>query len=253
MSMIIIKSDQEIEKMRSSNQIVADVLQELTKWIKPGVTTLELDLIAEDMLRKRGAEPAFKGYRGYPASLCASINEQVVHGIPSERRLKKGDLVSLDLGAKYCGYYGDAAVTVAVEPVSPEAKKLLEITRKALFAGIGQAMSGAHLQDVSYAIQRTAEGEGYSVVKAFVGHGIGTSLHEEPQVPNFGLPGRGPVLKKGMVLAIEPMVNIGTSDVKILEDNWTVVTADHSLSAHFEHTIAITANGTEILSLCSYN
>lgn len=251
--MIIIKSNQEIEILRTSNQIVAEALHELAKRIKPGVTTMELDEIAEEILRKRGAEPAFKGYRGYPASLCTSINEQVVHGIPSDRRLRKGDIVSLDLGAKYCGYYGDAAITIAIEPITPEARRLLEITKRALYAGIEKAKIGSHLQDISYTIQQTVEGEGYNVVKAFVGHGIGTSLHEEPQVPNFGLPGRGPVLKKGMILAIEPMVNIGMSDVKILEDNWTVVTADNSLSAHFEHSIAITENGAEILSLYSYN
>ena len=193
--------------------------------------------------------PAFKGYRGFPNSLCVSVNEQVVHGIPSRRRLKAGDIVGLDLGAKWEGYYGDAAVTVAVGRAVPEASVLLETAKEALHLGIRQAKPGNHLTDISHAIQSYAEARGYTVVRAFVGHGIGTALHEEPQVPNFGPPSRGPRLKVGMVLAIEPMVNVGEAEVEILEDGWTVVTADGLLSAHFEHTIAITEQGPEILTV----
>jgi len=234
--------------MKTSNRLVVEVLDEITKKIKAGVTTIELDRLAESVILKRGGTPAFKGYRGYPNSLCISINEQVVHGIPSNRRLKDGDLVSIDLGIYNDGYYGDAAITVGVGEITIEAKKLLNATQKALYIGIEKANAGNHLSDISNAIQSYVEGEGFSVVRAFVGHGIGTSLHEEPQVPNFGEAGKGPVLKNGMVLAIEPMVNAGTSDVEVLEDDWTVVTADGSLSAHFEHTVAITDNGAEILT-----
>ncbi|MBI3327933.1 MAG: type I methionyl aminopeptidase [Nitrospinae bacterium] len=247
--MIILKSKDEIEKMRSASRVVAEVLQELRKAVRPGMTTLELDAIAERGIRGRGAIPAFKGYRGFPNTLCVSVNEQVVHGIPSKRRLKEGDLVGLDLGAIWEGYYGDAAVTVTVGRAAPEAEDLLTTTREALHAGINQARPGNHLSDISHAIQTYAEARGYSVVRAFVGHGIGTALHEEPQLPNFGPPSRGPRLKAGMVLAIEPMVNIGEAEVEILDDGWTVVTADGQLSAHFEHTIAITERGPEILSV----
>lgn len=247
--MIILKSKSEIEKMRRACRIVAEVLQELKQVARPGVTTLELDALAERGIRARGALPAFKGYRGFPKSLCVSVNEQVVHGIPSKRRLKEGDIVGLDLGAIWDGYYGDAAITVPVGRVSPAIEHLLAITKEALYAGINEVKPGKHLSDISHAIQNHAETQGYSVVRAFVGHGIGTALHEEPQVPNFGPPGRGPRLKPGMVLAIEPMVNLGDADVEILDDGWTVVTADGQLSAHFEHTVAITENGPEILTV----
>lgn len=246
--MIILKSRHEIEKMKISNRIVVEVLEEVTKKIRVGVTTIELDRLAESVILKKGSTPAFKGYRGYPNSLCISINEQVVHGIPSNRRLKEGDLVSIDLGVYHDGYYGDAAVTVGVGEITPEAKRLQDATQKALYIGIEKARVGNHLSDISNAVQMYIEGEGFSVVRAFVGHGIGTSLHEEPQVPNFGEAGKGPLLKSGMVLAIEPMVNAGVSDVEVLEDDWTVVTADGSLSAHFEHTVAVTDNGVEILT-----
>jgi methionyl aminopeptidase len=246
--MIILKSRQEIEKMKIPNRLVAEVLEEVVKKVMPGIATIELDRFAESMILKRGGIPAFKGYKGYPNSLCISINEQVVHGIPSKRRFKEGDIVSIDLGIYYDGYYGDAAVTLGVGKVSPESKRLLHATQKALCIGVEKARVGNHLSDISNAIQSYIEGEGFSVVRAFVGHGIGTSLHEEPQVPNFGEPGSGPLLKSGMVLAIEPMVNMGGSDVEVLEDDWTVVTSDRSLSAHFEHTVAITDNGPEILT-----
>lgn len=246
--MIILKSRHEIEKMKISNRIVVEVLEEIKKKIRVGVTTIELDRLAESVILKKGGTPAFKGYRGYPNSLCISINEQVVHGIPSNRRLKDGDLVSIDLGVYHDGYYGDAAITVGAGEITPEAKRLLDATQKALYIGIEKARAGNHLSDISNAVQMYVEGEGFSVVRAFVGHGIGTSLHEEPQVPNFGEAGKGPLLKSGMVLAIEPMVNAGVSDVEVLEDDWTVVTADGSLSAHFEHTVAVTDNGVEILT-----
>lgn len=246
--MIILKSRHEIEKMKISNRIVVEVLEEIKKKIRVGVTTIELDRLAESVILKKGGTPAFKGYRGYPNSLCISINEQVVHGIPSNRRLKDGDLVSIDLGVYHDGYYGDAAITVGAGEITLEAKRLLDATQKALYIGIEKARAGNHLSDISNAVQMYVEGEGFSVVRAFVGHGIGTSLHEEPQVPNFGEAGKGPLLKSGMVLAIEPMVNAGVSDVEVLEDDWTVVTADGSLSAHFEHTVAVTDNGVEILT-----
>jgi methionyl aminopeptidase len=246
--MIILKSKSEIEKLAVACHIVAEVLELVVRAVRPGVTTLELDALAERNIRARGALPAFKGYRGFPNTLCASINEQVVHGIPSKRRLKAGDIIGLDLGAKWEGYYGDAAVTVPVGEVSIGTQCLLATAREALYLGIKEVSPGKHLSDISHAIQRHAETRGYSVVRAFVGHGIGTALHEEPQVPNFGPPGRGPRLKVGMVLAIEPMVNVGHADVEILEDGWTVVTADGQLSAHFEHTVAITDDGPQILT-----
>lgn len=216
---------------------------------QPGVKTVDLDRFAEAYIRERGALPAFKGYRGYPFTLCTSVNEQVVHGLPSERGLQEGDILSLDLGAIVEGYYGDAAITVAVGDISPEAHRLLQTTREALHCGIAQAVPGHHLTDISHAIQRHVETQGFSVVRIFVGHGIGRALHEEPQIPNFGPPGRGPVLKSGMVLAIEPMVNAGSHEVAILEDRWTAVSQDRLLSAHFEHTVAITEKGPEILTL----
>jgi methionyl aminopeptidase len=246
--MIIIKSKSEIEKMAVACRIVAEVLQELVRAVRPGLTTLELDALAERNIRMRGAVPAFKGYRGFPNTLCVALNEQVVHGIPSKRRLRAGDIIGLDLGAKWEGYYGDAAVTVPVGQIPSQTECLLATAREALSIGIKEVRPGTHLSDISHAIQLYAESRGYSVVRAFVGHGIGTALHEEPQVPNFGPPGRGPRLKAGMVLAIEPMVNIGDADVEILDDGWTVVTADGQLSAHFEHTVAITDEGHQILT-----
>jgi len=245
---IILRSRQEIQKLGASNRIVAKVLQELRELVKVGVTTLELDTYAERLMERMGATPAFKGYRGFPKTLCTSINEQVVHGIPGNRRLKEGDILSIDTGVLYDGYYGDAAMTVGVGSISEGAARLLRVTEEALYLGIEQAREGNHLSDISHAIQSHAEGAGFSVVREYVGHGIGAKLHEEPQVPNFGPPGRGPLLKAGMVLAIEPMINVGGSDVETLPDNWTVVTADRSLSAHFEHTIAITEDRAVILS-----
>jgi methionyl aminopeptidase len=246
--MIILKSKSEVEKMAIACRIVAEVLDVLVRAARPGLTTLELDALAERGIRTRGGVPAFKGYRGFPNTLCVSINEQVVHGIPSKRRLRTGDIIGLDLGAKWEGYYGDAAITIPVGLIPSETGCLLATAREALYMGIKEVSPGKHLSDISHTIQRYAEARGYSVVRAFVGHGIGTALHEEPQVPNFGPPGRGPRLKAGMVLAIEPMVNIGVADVEILDDGWTVVTADGQLSAHFEHTVAITDEGPQILT-----
>ena len=246
--MVILKAPWEIARMRVSNRIVAGALEALSQAVKPGITTLELDRIAEDFLRQEGALPAFKGYKDYPFALCASVNEEVVHGMPSDRALVEGDIVSLDMGAIVGGYYGDGAVTVPVGVVSPAAERLLRVTREALERGVGAAQRGARLGDISHAVQAHVERLGYSVVRTFVGHGIGRQLHEEPQIPNFGPPGRGPVLLTGMVLAIEPMVNAGGAQVEILPDRWTAVTADRSLSAHFEHTVAITEDGPEVLT-----
>lgn len=247
--MIILKSKEEVAKIASACRIVAESLSALKDFIKPGMTTKELDLFVEERIRERGGVPAFKGYRNFPATLCISINEEVVHGIPSDKRvIQSGDIVGLDLGAIYEGYYGDSAVTVAVGDVTPEAKRLIQVTEESLYAGIKQAQEGGRLSDISHAVQSHVEAFGYSVVTDFVGHGIGRSLHEEPQVPNFGPAGRGPRLREGMVLAIEPMVNMGKSAVRILEDKWTAVTADGMLSAHFEHTISITKDGPVILS-----
>jgi methionyl aminopeptidase len=245
---VILKSSWEIDLIRKSGRIVAEALARLTKLVEPGITTLDLDRLAEEYILKRGAKPAFKGYRGYPSSLCASVNEQVVHALPSERKLKEGDIISLDLGSIVDGYYGDAAVTVPVGQVSDEAKRLIDVTQESLRRAIDAVHPGGRLSDISHAVQAAVEAEGFSVVRLFVGHGIGRSLHEEPQIPNFGPPGHGPVLKTGMVLAIEPMVNAGSPDVMILEDRWTAVTCDGSLSAHFEHTVALTENGTEVLT-----
>jgi methionyl aminopeptidase len=247
---IILKAPWELEILRRSNRLVAEALAELARRIKPGVTTLELDRSAEAFLRDRGAEPAFKGYRDYPFTLCASINEAIVHGFPSARRLEEGDILSLDMGAIVEGYYGDAAVTLPVGRIAPEAERLLRVTAECLDRAVAAARRGARLADVSQAVQAHAEAHGYSVVRAFVGHGIGKGLHEAPQIPNFvdAGQGRGPVLKPGMVLASEPMVTAGRPDVRVLEDHWTAVTADGSLAAHFEHTVAITENGTEVLT-----
>jgi methionyl aminopeptidase len=227
---------------------VAEALKAVAAQVKPGVRTLDLDTFAEEYLRRRGAKPAFKGYRNYPFSLCVSVNEEVVHGLPSERCLKDGDIVSLDLGSIVEGYYGDSALTVPVGEVTEEASRLLRVTEEALMRGIGTVRLGGHLSDISHAVQTHVEVHGFSVVRIFVGHGIGKALHEDPQIPNYGPPGRGPRLKQGMVLAIEPMVNAGGPDVEILPDNWTAVTKDRLLSAHFEHTIALTEAGVEILT-----
>ena len=248
---IILRSRKEIERLRASNRVVMSVMAELKRAIRSGVTTLELDALAERIIRGEGAIPAFKGYRGYQHTICASINEEVVHGVPSEKKLKEGDIVSVDVGAKLYGYYGDHAVTFPVGNVDNEAKKLLKCCEESLFKGIEQAKPGNRLFDISHAVQKHAESAGFSVVRSYVGHGVGTNLHEEPQVPNFGEPGTGPELKAGMVLAIEPMLNMGVHDVKVLNDEWTVVTADEKLSAHFEHSVAITENGPDILSLAA--
>ena len=247
--MIHIRTPQEIESMRQGNRLVAQVLRTLREAIKPGMTTKELDTMAEHAVRAAGATPAFKGYRGFPASLCVSINEEVVHGIPGPRVLKEGEIVSLDLGVYLNEYYGDAAITVTVGAAGEEAARLLEVTQQALLLGIEQARDGNRLFDISHAVQSWAESHGFSVVRDFVGHGIGRNLHEDPQVPNFGPPHQGPRLRPGMVLAIEPMINAGTWEVTILEDTWTVVTADHRLSVHFEHTIAVTDGAADILTL----
>ena len=246
--MVILKSREEIEKMRDSNLIVAIILQELTELAKPGISTIELDSFAERQALKRGAVPAFKGYKGYSHSLCTSVNNVVVHGIPSERVLETGDILSLDFGIYYKGYYGDSALTIPVGGVSETAGRLMLVTKEALHRGIEQASVGNRLGDISAAIQDCVEAVGFSVVRDFVGHGIGKNLHEDPQIPNYGIKGKGVELKSGMVFAIEPMVNEGTYEVKVLEDGWTVETADGKLSAHFEHSVAITNNGPLILS-----
>ncbi len=245
-----LKSDDEIARIRAASLIVHAVLQEVIRAVGPGVNTLALDRVAERATAARGAVPAFKGYHGYPAVICVSVNDEVVHGIPSERRvLGPGDIVSLDFGVCHMGYYGDAACTVAVGQASPEAMRLVESTREALARGVAAARPGARLGDIGFAVQSFVEPRGYSVVRDFVGHGIGRKLHEPPQVPNFGAPGTGMRLRPGMVLAIEPMVNAGGPEVRTLEDGWTAVTVDGRLSAHFEHTILVTEDGPEILSL----
>jgi len=246
--MIIYKSDEEIKVMKKSNQIVAKILAEIGSMIKPGVRTKDLNEYAEMRAKDLGAMPAFKGYRGYPSSLCTSVNEEIVHGIPSTRVLREGDIISLDFGVLYEDFYGDAAVTYPVGDVIPGAKKLIATAVKAFYKGLEQIREGKRISDISFAIQTYVESQGFSVIRTFVGHGIGLSLHEEPQVPNFGLPGRGPKIKKGLVLAIEPMIAAGDWKVEILSDSWTAVTEDRSLSAHFEHTVAFTSRGPEVLS-----
>ncbi len=247
--MIVCKSAAELQRMRTANALVAEILADLASHAQPGVTTAELDRIAEQRVREAGAVPAFKGYRGYPATLCASVNEEVVHGIPSDqRRLADGDVISLDMGVLLDGFYGDSAVTVGVGRISAQASDLLRVTEEALYRGIDAARIGGRLSDIGHAIQDWVEQHGFSVVREFVGHGIGTKLHEEPQIPNYGQAGRGPRLVEGMVLAIEPMVNAGRASVKVLPDGWTAVTRDGSLSAHFEHTVAITGDGPLILT-----
>lgn len=241
--MIILKTPDEIEIMARASRLVAETLAMLKREVRAGITTEDLDRLAEQFIRSHGGTPAFKGYRNYPKTLCASINDQVVHGIPSKRALKEGDIIGLDLGAIVDGFYGDSAVTVAVGNVNPRVIELLRVTEESLYAGIAKAVVGNRLSDISHAVQRHAEAAGFSVVTDFVGHGIGRQLHEEPQVPNYGKPGQGPRLQEGMVLAIEPMVNMGNSGVRVLDDRWTAVTTDGSLSAHFEHTIAIQSSG----------
>ena len=245
---IILKSKDELEKLRRSNIIVAEILGKLTDVIAPGVTGLDLEGICEEELEKRSVKAAFKGYRGYPYCLCVSINDMVVHGFPSKRAFKEGDLISMDFGVLSDGFYGDSAVTVPVGNISSEAARLIDITSTSLDRGIDAVRVGNRVQDISSAVQREVEGAGFSVVRAFVGHGIGRNLHEAPQVPNFGSPGKGMRLKEGMVLAIEPMVNAGGCDLKILDDGWTAVTKDGTLSAHFEHSVAVTRNGPYVLS-----
>ena len=239
----------EIALIRESAQIVGQCLLALSREVRPGVSTMDLDQTAEAFIRDHGGEPAFLGYRGYPASICASVNEEVVHGIPSKKRvLREGDVVSLDIGVKKAGFFADAARTFGVGAITPALQKLLDTTERSLLAGIEQAKPDGRVSDISSAIERTAKADGFSVVRALVGHGVGKALHEEPQVPNYGRPGEGPKLRVGMVLAIEPMVNAGTADVVTLADQWTVVTADRKRSAHFEHTVAIGATGPDVLS-----
>ncbi|MGA2150563.1 MAG: type I methionyl aminopeptidase [Geobacteraceae bacterium] len=246
--MIILKSPQEIARMKVPCRIVAEVLEILKGAAKPGVTTLALNQIAEKEAGKRSAKPAFKGYSGYPHALCCSLNEQVVHGMPSGRKLVEGDILSIDFGVVYDGFYGDAALTLPIGEISESAQRLLRVTEESLYAAIAATQPGNRLSDISYAVQSYVEPKGYSVVRDFVGHGIGRNLHESPQIPNFGRPGRGVRLKSGMVLAIEPMINEKGPDVRVLEDGWTAVTCDGGLSAHFEHTVAVTEEGPEILT-----
>jgi methionyl aminopeptidase len=246
--MVIFKSRDEISKIQKAAQIVARTLEVLSKYLQAGVTTRELDAVAESEIRKAGATPAFKGYRGFPATLCVSVNEEIVHGIPSQRKVKEGDIVSLDLGAIWDGFYGDAAKSFVIGPPRDDIKKLVDVTEKSLMLGIDQARPGNRIGDIGHAVQDYVEHHGYSVVRDFVGHGIGRNLHEDPQIPNYGKPGQGHRIKAGMVLAIEPMVCMGSAEVEMLDDNWTAITRDRSLAAHFEHSIAITPEGPVILS-----
>jgi methionyl aminopeptidase len=247
--LIILRSQREIEKIRKACLIVAEILKRLRERIQPGITTWDLDALSEELALKQKAKPAFKGYQGYPYSLCVSVNEEVVHGMPSKtRRIAEGDIISLDFGVVIDGYYGDAAVTEPVGKVTDKAERLRNVAEQSLYEGIRQAVVGNRLSDISHAIQECVESHGFSVVREFVGHGIGQNLHESPQIPNYGPPGKGVKLKPGMVFAIEPMINMGGPEVEILEDRWTAVTVDRSLSAHFEHTVAVTRNGPDILS-----
>lgn len=246
--MILIKSSDELQRIAEACHIVARTLRMLSTVVAPGISTKELERAAEDYILKRKAKPAFKGYRGYPASICTSVNEQVVHGIPDGRRLKQGDILSIDLGVHFKGFYGDAAVTLPVGEVSGEARRLMEVTREALEKGLQRAVQGSRVSDISHAVQAHVEANGFSVVRAFVGHGIGKVLHEEPQIPNFGPPGMGPRLRPGMTLAIEPMVNAGAFEVDVLDDGWTAVTRDGRLSAHFEHTVAVSDSEVKVLT-----
>ena len=248
--MIIIKNKQEIEYMRSAGKVVAETLAKIEEAVKPGITTMELDKIAEDYIRKCGAKPSFKGYYGFPGSVCASVNNEVVHGIPSDKVvLEEGDIISIDCGAILNGYHGDAARTLPVGKINKETQNLIDVTKESFFKGVEKAIVGNRLTDISFAVQQYVEQFGYSVVRDYVGHGIGRDMHEDPEVPNFGRPGRGPKLVEGMALAIEPMVNIGGYHVDVEENQWTVVTRDNSLSAHYENTVAILEGGPEILTL----
>ena len=246
--MIICKTQREVDIMRQAGRIVALTHEELKKHIKPGITTLELDRIAEEVILSHQATPSFKGYNGFPGSICTSVNEELVHGIPGSRVLKDGDIISIDIGAYYNGYHGDSAWTYQVGTISKDAEKLLTVTEESLYEGLKLAKPGNRLYDISHAIQTHVESNGFSIVEEFVGHGIGQSLHEDPPIPNYGLANQGPILKKGMTLAIEPMVNLGKRYVRVLPDNWTVVTSDKKLCAHYEHTIVITEHGYEILT-----
>ncbi len=249
---IIIKSAEEVAIMQQAGRIVGEILEVLSRQVRPGMKTKELDSIAEKELEKRGATSSFKGYYGFPATLCVSVNDEIVHGIPGERVLHAGDIVSLDFGAIYKGFQGDAAITVGVGKITPEAEKLIRTTEGALEAGINAARCGATLGDISAAIQSYAESRGYGVVREYTGHGIGREMHEDPQIPNFGMPGTGPIIKKGMTLALEPMLNVGDWRTQVDDDRWTVRTADGSLSAHYEHTIAITDSQPEVLTKRGY-
>ena len=246
--MILLKSLQEIAKMEVANRIVAEILEGVKEKVQPGIETRELDELAEELCRKHKVQPAFKGYRGYPRSICVSVNEEVVHGIPGPRRLKAGDVVSLDFGVKYEGFYGDAAITVGVGDVGEKARALIAATEESLYAGINQVKAGKRLSDISHAVQTVVEGAGFGVIREFVGHGIGRSLHEDPQIANFGPPDRGPTMQVGMTFAIEPMTSMGSWQVRILQDGWTAITQDGSCAAHFEHSVALTENGVLILS-----
>jgi methionyl aminopeptidase len=246
--MILLKSPREVKAMRRPGEIVAGAHARIREVLRPGITTAELDRVVERYIREAGGKPAFKGYRGFPAAACISVNEQVVHGIPGGRALQEGDIVGVDIGVQAGGFYADAAQTLPVGEPSEEAARLLKVTREALYEGIARVQPGNRVGDVSHAVQARVEADGFSVVRSLVGHGIGRSMHEDPQVPNFGAPGEGPVLQPGMALAIEPMVNAGRHEVEVLEDEWTVVTRDGSLSAHFEHTVAVTERGPVILT-----
>jgi methionyl aminopeptidase len=246
--MIPLKSKQDLEMIGESGKILAKIMQKLREFIRAGISTQEIDQLTEELVCKENAIPAFKGYKGFPANICTSINEEIVHGIPGERRLENGDIISLDLGINYKGYFSDAAITLAIGGIETKTKKLMEVTKTALSEGIKQARIDNHLSDISYAIQSYVEKNGFSVVREFVGHGIGLKLHEEPEIPNFGRPQQGPILREGMVFAIEPMVNMGTWESKILDNGWTAVTKDGLVSSHFEHTVAITENGPAILT-----
>ncbi|MFH1458232.1 MAG: type I methionyl aminopeptidase [Candidatus Omnitrophota bacterium] len=246
--MILLKSEKDLKMLKDSGKILAKALERLQELIQPGMTTGEIDRLAEELILRDGAVCAFKGYKGFPASVCTSVNEEIVHGIPGNRRLKEGDIVSLDLGVNFKGYFSDAAVTLPVGKISPLLKNLIEVTKDALLKGIQKARIENNLSDISHTIQKHVEKNGYSVVRQFVGHGIGFQLHEDPEIPNFGRPHLGPKLKNGMVLAIEPMVNMGTWESQVLENGWTAVTKDRSPSAHFEHTVAITEKGPQILT-----
>ena len=251
--MISIKSDREIELLKKAGNIVYETHQYLKQYIKPGITTLELDRLAEEFIKEHDAYPSFKGYQGFPGSVCTSVNQQVVHGIPGGYKLKDGDIISIDIGACYKGYHGDSAWTYPVGKISPEAEALLKETEEALYAGLEQVKPGNRIGDISSAVEECAKRYNLGVVKELVGHGVGTSVHEDPDVPNYGTPGTGPRLKKGMVIAIEPMLTLGSPDIVMLDDDWTIETEDYSLSAHFEHTVVVTDDGYKILTGVDYN